>query len=349
MDPGQLLFQEYPVLGYGALAISIIILWWIYANKRPAFKGRILGILIFYGIKPIGTYRRFAGLMVDITRQVVNKVDLGEFIQLAILNIQKEIELTKIPSERIRLMKIKEKLENYLNARVFPHVPFTHIQVLGTRRDLIKHIWIIIGDEGKRIEQYTIPSEIVSFEWAFLSFIRREMVVGLRYDYPKMLRIKGLGRVKIHLFIPLLDPENLSTDADLEVLKQAVEPLAYISSAIRSALKLTVENKALKKEIKALRERSREQQKDLARLSKELDIARRAANSKALMPMTEEEKALLKTQPIQAKYFELVMSILFGEALGYVFAPTLGLLTEMGVFIGSLVGAFIFFTFFGER
>lgn len=60
----------------------------------------------------------------------------------------------------------------------------------------------------------------------------------------------------------------------------------------------------------------------------------------------EEEARLSRTRPIQAKYMEFLMSVMFGETLGFMLLPALGFAAEMVVFIGSIIGAFIFYTFF---
>lgn len=345
MDLIQYLFYEYPVLGYTLVIVAIVFLWWIYANKRPAFPGRIIGILLFYGHMPQGYYRRFAGLMVDITSLMLSKGSLDEFMKNALENLEKEISIAKDDKAKKRLENIKDTIKDMLEKEDITE----HIQVLGTRRDLIKHIWIIVGAR-KSIEEYAIPSKLVSFEWAFLTFVRRMAIWGIRYDYPKMLRIKGVGNVRVHIFKPIIDPEDPDYKAKLyELDEDTVSALSYLGSAVSAALKLVVENKALKKEIKALRDRARDQQKELARLSKELDLARLAASSKTIWPPTEEEARLSRTKPIQARYMEFLMSVLFGEALGFMLLPALGFTTEIGVFIGSIIGAFLFYVFFGER
>ena len=343
-DPYYLLFIEYPVVGYSLTVLLGLFIWLIYANKRPAFPGRILGILLFYGHLPDGYYRRFAGLMVDITDLMLSKAKIDEFLKLALENVEKDLEIAK-GSAKEELQKIKKKLKDMLDKEDITE----HIQVLGTRRDLVKHIWICVGVK-KPIERYAIPSKFVSFEWAFLSFVRRMAIWGIRYDLPKRIKVRGLGTVKIHIFMPIIDPEEEDYRAKLYQLdEETVAALGYLGSSVVSALKLTYENKALKREIKALRDRAREQQKELSRLSKELDLARLAAASKPIWPPSEEEARLSRTRPIQAKYMEFLMSVLFGEAIGFMLLPALGFATEIGVFIGSIIGAFIFYTFFGER
>jgi|Deesub1362B_J571_1020462.scaffolds.fasta_scaffold00003_374 hypothetical protein len=346
MELVDLLFNQYPVVGYTALIALIVFLWWIYANKRPAFPGRIIGILLFYGHLPIGYYRRFAGLMVDITDSVFNPYTLTEFLKLAHSNISKEIETTPNEVAKRTLGKLKSTLESMIKGEDITD----YIQVLGTRRDFIKHIWIVVGAK-KPIEEYAVPSKLVSFEWAFLSFIRRMAIWGVRYDLPKPVRAKGLGKLRVHIFMPILDPDEEDYKAKLyQLTDDAVNALGYLGSTITSALKLTVENRALKREIKALRDRAKEQQKELARLSKELDNARLALSAKSIWGPTEEEAKIAKARPIQAKYMEMLMSILFGEALGMTLLPgILGLDIAVSVFVGSIFGAFIFYLFFGEK
>jgi ElaB/YqjD/DUF883 family membrane-anchored ribosome-binding protein len=344
MDLYNILFIRYPVVGYSLTAFLIIFVWWLYANKRPAFPGKILGILLFYGHLPDGYYRRFTGLMVDITDLMLSKAKIDEFLKLSIENVEKELEIAK-GKARSELEKIKKKLSDMLDEEDITE----HIQVLGTRRDFVKHIWICVG-VNKPIERYAIPSKLVSFEWAFLSFVRRLAVWGIRYDIPKRIKIRGIGTVKIHIFMPMIDPEEEDYKAKLyELDEDTVSALGYLGSSVVSALKLTYENKALKREIKALRDRAREQQKELSRLSKELDIARLAAASKPIWPPSEEEAKLSRMKPVQAKYMEFLMSIFFGEAIGFMLLPALGFTTEIGVFIGTIIGAFLFYTFFGER
>ena len=344
IDFYQLLFINYPVVGYSVTLLLIVFMWWIYANKRPAFPGRLIGILLFYGHLPQGYYRRFSGLMVDITDTMLSPASLNEFLKLSLENIKKEVEVAE--KDRMNdLIRIKESLKEMLEGEDITE----HIQVLGTRRDFVKHIWVVVGVK-KPIEKYAIPSKLVSFEWAFLSFMRRMAIWGIRYDFPKRIKIRGIGSVRVHVFMPTVDPEEEDYKAKLYQLdSDTVSALGYLGSTVVSALKLVYENKALKKEIKALRDRARDQQKELARLSKELDIARLAASGKTIWPPTEEEARLSRAKPIQARYMEFLMSVLFGEALGFMLLPALGFTTEIGVFIGSVIGAFIFYAFFGER
>ena len=333
------LWEKYPAPTATIIAIAAFLLFYLYSNKRPAFPGKIVGYLYFLGMVPEGYYRKFYGLFVDIKNLITDEA-LRFFIDEAKKYVEEELGRDVSEEKKKVLKKVKEKLEKFN-----PSDLLGKIQVYGTRRDFIKYIYVVVGAE-KPIEQYAIPSRFVNFEWAFLTFIRRLIIFGLRYDLPHWYVVKPYGRAKVSIFVPLFDPEEVKMrNPDLGLDYDTRDALAVIAACIRSALKFAYEKKHYLKEVRAAKDRLIKALKENAKLAKELDECRLALSAKTIFPVEKEKEAA----PVTERYFELAISMLSFQALGVLMFPRL-LQVDAVVsgFAGSLLGAFIFIMLRGK-
>lgn len=326
------IYETYTVPSLILLAFLLLFIAWVLGNTRPGFPGRMLGITLFYGLQG-STFRRFEALLVDISDSVSGEA-LEEFRQAAKEDLWEQYKKEGDEKKRLDIQKAIEALDK-VNASEIKKF----MQVYGCRRDFTRHIWVVLAD--KPLEEYMFASIVTSFTLPF-GYIRRQAVFGLRYDFGRMNVARE--KVRAHLFIPLLDVEKAS--GNTAVPGELASALVEIGAAIRSALLLRVENKMLRKEVKAREKRMREAERMLSRLAKETDIAREAAKSKVLEPPTEEEAKLAKTKPTQTLYYELLFSTVAGQIVGATLIPQL---IQMDAFVagvlGSIAGAALFLLF----
>ena len=203
-------------------AVAILVIWWIYANKKPAFYGRVVGILGFYGLSPEGFFRAFRGMFVDV-KDILTYEALKMFKEDALQSINEELSKELPENHRKRLTKLRDTLASLSEDELLKK-----IQVYGTRRDFVRHLFIVLGAE-RPIEDYAIPSKYVTFDWAFLSFIRRLVIWGVRWDLPGTYIVKPYGKCKVHIFMPIFDPKSEDFKARISMFNHdQLESLALI-------------------------------------------------------------------------------------------------------------------------
>ncbi|MEM3403749.1 MAG: hypothetical protein QXJ17_04375 [Nitrososphaeria archaeon] len=330
------IYETYTVPALTVLAFLLLFIAWLLGNTRPGFPGRMLGITLFYGLQG-STFRRFEALLVDITDSLSDDA-LNEFRQAAKEDLGEQYKKEGDEKKRSDIQKAMEALDK-VNATEVKRF----MQVYGCRRDFTRHVWVVLAE--KPIEEYMFASTITSFTLPF-GYIRRQAVFGLRHDFGRMKVARETLRV--HLFMPLLDVEKVSENK--MVPGEFASALAEIGAAIRSALLLRIENRMLRKELKAREKRMRETERQLSRLAKETDIAREAAKSKVLEPPTEDEAKIAKSKPVQSLYYELLFATVAGQIIGAALIPQLVQIDAfMASVLGSIGGAAVFFVFVAER
>jgi hypothetical protein len=333
------IYERYTIPAVIGLFALITFIAWVLSNVRPAFPGKLLGVTLFYGI--VGSmYRRFEALTVEMTHIITDEA-LVSIKELAINDLDERYKKENDVKKKEQIQKVKDKITSLKaeELRKFIHV-------YGCRRDFVKHIWVFLSD--KPLEQHIFSSVITSFTIPF-GFIRRQAVFGIRYDIKGRIKMIPYGKVRVHLFIPLLDPAKVEELSAKSVPVELKDAIAELGSAIRTAMLLSIENKMLRKEIRARERRLKETERQLSEMSKETDIARRAAKSKVLEPLTEEEAKLAKAKPVQARYYELLFSVIGGQVVGSTLIPQF---IQMDAFtagiVGSILGAIAFFAIMGR-
>lgn len=326
------IYNRYTIPSLIALTLLFLFMAWAYSNVRPAFPGKLLGVTVFYGLYG-GMFRRFEALATEISH-MLNEDALEAMKQVALEDLGERLKSEPDPIKREQITKIRTQLEN-LSAKDLRK----YIHVYGCRRDFVKHVFVFVSE--KDLESHMFSSPFTSFTIPF-GYIRRQAVFGIRYDMKGAIKIPYYGKVRAHLFMPLLDPAKVD-EISASTPSQYKEALIEIGAAIQSALHLATENRHLKKEIKAMKKRLTESLKQFSEHSKIADIARSAAQSKILEPPTEEEAKLAKSKPIQTRYYELLFCVVGGQILGAAFLPSL---LNMEAFsagvIGSILGAAAF-------
>ena len=332
----QMYYAKYPVPTVLAVISDLILASWLYGNIRPGFRGRLIGYQLFYGFTERGVYRRFDGILTDISH-FLSEPAIAAFKELALNDLNDRLKDKTLPdSKRKHLEKVRERLEELkaLDLR-------TKVRIYGCRRDFVKHIWVVLADRS--VEEYSIPSWRIAFTFPF-GFLRRQAVFGIRYDIRGWVKVHPYGKCKVHIFIPMIDPMSKDFQAKLAVLEATErEAIAAIGSSIISALYLHSENRQLKKELKAMKKRHDEMTRELARMAKELDAARTAARAKPLVPPSEEEARLLGYKPPAARYFELAVAMLFSQLVcGAVLTRMFNLDPILAGAVGTIAGLFVF-------
>ncbi len=335
----QMYYAKYPVPTFLAVISDLILASWLYGNVRPGFRGRLIGYQLFYGFTERGVYRRFDGILTDISH-FLSEPAISAFKALALDDLNERLKDKALPqSRREHLEKVKSRLEKLkaLDLR-------TKVRIYGCRRDFVKHIWVVLADRS--IEEYSIPSWRITFTFPF-GFLRRQAVFGIRYDIRGWVKVHPYGKCKVHIFIPMIDPASQDFQAKLAVLEPVErEAIAAIGSSIMSALYLKSENRQLKKELRAMKKRHDEMTKELARMAKELDAARTAARARLLIPPSEEEARLLGYKPQAARYFELAISMLFSQLVcGAILTRMFSLDPLLAAAVGTVAGLFVFQVF----
>jgi len=335
----QLYYAKYPIPTILAVVSDLILISWLYGNVRPGFRGRLIGYQLFYGFTERGVYRRFDGILTDISH-FLSEPAISAFKVLALHDLSEKLKDKALPqSRREHLEKVKNRLEKLkaLDLR-------TKVRIYGCRRDFVRHIWVVLADRS--VEEYSIPSWRVAFTFPF-GFLRRQAVFGIRYDIRGWVKVHPYGKCKVHIFIPMIDPRSRDFEAKISTLKPVErEAIAAIGSSIRSALYLHSENRRLKKEIQAMKKRHDQMTRELAKMSRELDAARTAARAKSLLPPTEEEAKLLGFKPPAARYFELATTMLLFQVLFAAILPRMfGLDVIVSAAMGTITGLFIFQSF----
>ena len=335
----QMYYAKYPIPTILAVVSDLVLASWLYGNIRPGFRGRLIGYQLFYGFTERGVYRRFDGILTDISH-FLSEPAISAFKELALNDLNERLKDKTLPeSKRKHLEKVRERLEKLkaLDLR-------TKVRIYGCRRDFIKHIWVVLADRS--IEEYSIPSWRIAFTFPF-GFLRRQAVFGTRYDLRGWVKVHPYGKCKVHIFIPMIDPASRDFQAKLAVLEPAErEAIAAIGSSIMSALYLQSENRRLKNEIKAMKKRHDEMTRELARMAKALDASRTAARARALIPPSEGEARLLGFKPPAARYFELATTMLLFQVLFAAVLPRMfGLDAVVAAALGSIAGLFAFQVF----
>jgi hypothetical protein len=330
-----MLYEAYAVPSLIILGFLLLFIAWLLSNTRPAFPGKLLGTTIFYGITG-KLFRRFEALTVDIS-DVLSEEALAMVKDMVLADLDERMKKETDVSRRRQIEKIRERLQN-ISAKDLRK----YVHVYGCRRDFIKHAFVFVSE--KSLEDHMFSSPYTSFTIPF-GYIRRQALFGIRYDMRGSMKIPPFGKVKAHLFIPLLDPEKVDEASVASIPQELKETLVEIGVGIRSALLLGTENRMLKKEINAMRKRMKETERQLAQLSKETDIARRAAKSHILEEPSDAELKLAKKTPVQARYYELLFAAVGGQVLGAALLPQI--LTSLDAFtagvVGSILGAALFF------
>ena len=338
----QSFYANYPIPTILAVAADLLLASYLYGNIRPGFRGRLIGYQLFYGFTERGVYRRFDGILTDISHFLTEPA-ISAFKALAIQDVEERLKDKTLPSSmRERLENVRNRLKNLkaLDLR-------TKIRIYGCRRDFVRHVWVVLAD--KSIEQYSVASYRVAFTFPY-GFLRRTAIFGIRYDLKGWYKIAPYGNCKVHLFIPLIDPRDRRFEAKLSALNPVErEALAALGSSITAALHLHSENRRLRSEIKAMRKRHDEMTKELARMAKMLDAARTAARARTLIPPAEEEARLLGVKPASERYFQLASAMLFTQVAFAALLPRmLGLDPIISATLGSIVGLFMFQIFMKE-
>lgn len=328
-------YETYTIPSLIVLSFLVLFIAWLLSNTRPAFPGKLLGITIFYGITG-KLFRRFEALTVDIS-DVLSEEALVQVKDMVLGDLDEREKKETDATRKEQISKLKEKLQN-IAAKDLRRL----VHVYGCRRDFVKHAFVFLSE--KDLEGHMFSSPYTSFTIPF-GYIRRQAVFGIRCDMGGSMKIPPFGRVKTHLFMPLLDPEKVDETNAASIPQELKEALTEIGAGIRSALLLGTENRMLKKEIHAMRKRMKETERQLAQMSKETDIARRAAKSHILEEPSEAEVKLAKKTPVQARYYELLFAAVGGQILCSALLPSV--LTGLDAFtagvIGSILGAMFFF------
>ncbi|MEM5798136.1 MAG: hypothetical protein QXG26_01915 [Candidatus Aenigmatarchaeota archaeon] len=248
--------------------------------------------------------------------------------EVAVSDMEERLKSEQDPVKKEQIHKIKSQLEqlSFNSLRKYIHV-------YGCRRDFIKHVYVFVSE--KSLEECMFSSPYTSFTIPF-GYIRRQAVFGIRYDMKGTIKIPYHGKVRAHLFMPLLDPVKVD-----EIL--ASNPIEYrdalieLGVATNMALHLIVENKHLRKELAAKDRRLQSSLKDFGQHSAITDQAINAASAKSL-DLTEETAKLLKKKSPQARYYELLFCAIGGQILGAAIIPSI---LEMDAFVAGIVGSIL--------
>jgi len=328
-------YTAYPIPTVLAVGGILVLAAYLYGNVRPGFIGRLIGYQLLYGFTEQNVYKRFDGIMVDVSA-FIHENALQQFREIALEDLEENLKSEVSEEVRRELEGTREKLLK-INGEELRR----KIHIYGCRRDFTKHLWIVLGE--KSIEEYSVPSHRVSFTFPF-GFLRRNAAFGVRYDLKGLYKVHPYGKCKVHIFIPILEPGSMEFKAAVNSLgEDERNVLAALGGAITSALKLQSENKALKKEVQAMRKRHDQMTRELSRMAKMLDAARTAARSKVLMPPTEEEARLLgmRSQP-QTMFEAIIIIILMQLAFSLLLPKLLGLDPVLCSLLGSVVGIAIY-------
>ncbi|MEM4177090.1 MAG: hypothetical protein QXS29_05970 [Nitrososphaeria archaeon] len=320
------IYYRYTIPSIAALILLLMFMAWAYSNVRPAFPGKLLGVTIFYGLSG-GMFRRFEALTTEMSYMLSDDA-LNAVKEVAVSDMEERLKSEQDPVKKEQIHKIKSQLEqlSFNSLRKYIHV-------YGCRRDFIKHVYVFVSE--KSLEECMFSSPYTSFTIPF-GYIRRQAVFGIRYDMKGTIKIPYHGKVRAHLFMPLLDPVKVD-----EIL--ASNPIEYrdalieLGVATNMALHLIVENKHLRKELAAKDRRLQSSLKDFGQHSAITDQAINAASAKSL-DLTEETAKLLKKKSPQARYYELLFCAIGGQILGAAIIPSI---LEMDAFVAGIVGSIL--------
>ncbi|MDG6927739.1 MAG: hypothetical protein JRN10_00825 [Nitrososphaerota archaeon] len=304
-----LLLHHYIVPTGVGLAAFFVFITWMYGNIKPGWPGDVVGSRVFYGFYG-GHYFRFDGLFVDITAKMINETNLGRLKELILADLQSQLNIEKEPLKKEDLRRTISSVET-MDAQYFT----SKIKVYGTRRDFTRYIWVWLAD--KPLDEYEFASTFTSFSFPY-GPIGRGGIFGIQVRLPQSVKVIGYGKVKVRVFIPLLDKQK--TEAAAKMYDETfIRNVALLGSQILTASMKAFKLKEYETRMKILEKADEEKAKKIAELQIKKSRADYAATSTNLFqPPGEEKKALnisAKSNPIALLLASVFGTLIFGNLL----------------------------------
>ena len=323
------LWNTYEIPTAILLIFVVILVVWIYSNIKPGFPGKLQETLIFYGFMG-NMFRRFEALFVEIT-DLLNEKNIEALKNIALSDLEGQLQIER---DQKKIESIKRQIEEI--RALNPTDLRKHMHIYGTRKDFQRYVWIWLDE--KPIDDAAFSSFITTFNFPY-GWVRRRAVFGIQANLAHSVKMLGYGKVKVRVFLPLIRP-NFVVETEQKLDQSLIENIGLLGTAIRTAVAAAEKIKEYKKRIESLQKANNELHKDIAKLTGQVDIARKAANAHAFDEPTEEEKRFGGLLPKPPNYLGMLVAGAFGALIFGKLLPNY--IKTMDPVTSAMIGVFAF-------